>query len=186
MGKVVTKDKNLGYKEAMAEIAKVRKDPHVAVGIQGTSALQVHPESDKLAPVRLVDVATFNEFGTVRAPERSFIRSTMDEERRSLIRLTRDLFFKMGKGKMTTKTALTILGFQIQKLIKKKITDIKSPPNAPSTIEAKKRKSGKKKIRVINSIETGNPLIDTGLMRNSISFDVRMSGEIKDSSEVSK
>lgn len=143
----------------MQEVKKVRGRPHVSVGLQGPSGLKPHPKGEGGATV--VDIGTFNEFGTKHIPERSFIRTTMDENEKELRAITKKLFFKMASGKMTTEKALTILGLKIQALIKKKITDLDTPLNDPVTIARK---------------GSSNPLIDTGLMRNSITFKLSLSG----------
>ena len=157
MGSVVTTDTNRGFNEALEEMKKVKRGPHVKIGWQGQRGLAKHPKSK----VTVVDIATFNEFGTRTIPERSVLRSTIDEERRALLRLNRRLFFLMSAGKMTAFRALTILGLKIQALVKKKITDISVPPNAPSTIRIK---------------GSSNPWIDTGLTRNAVTFKVIQSG----------
>ena len=160
MGVIVTKEIDRGYKKARSEIQKVKiKRPHVAVGFQGESGGARHPEGDGAT---VADVATFNEFGTKDIPERSFIRSTMDEEKPELLRLNKRLFRLMSAGKMTTERALNILGLKIKALIQKKITDLKDPPNHPKTIARKK---------------SSNPLIDTGTMRQSVTFKVKRGGE---------
>jgi len=154
MGKVSTKEINKGYREAMEEMQKVKRGPHVKVGTQGATGSRKHPEGEGAT---ITDIATYNEFGTKTIPERSFIRSTMDDERENLLKMNRKLFFLMAAGKITTARALKILGLVIQSKIKAKITNLREPPNAPRTI-AKKGSS--------------NPLIDTGTLRNSITFKV--------------
>jgi hypothetical protein len=154
---VVTRDVDKGFKEALAQAAKVRKNPVVTIGLQGSGGGKQHGETG----ATVAEVATFNEFGTRNIPERSFIRSTMDENVKDLLALNKSLFYRMAEGKVTTAQALTILGLKIQALIKAKITNLRTPPNAPSTIAKKK---------------SSNPLIDTGLMRNSVTFVVHEGG----------
>ncbi len=156
---VNTKDIDRGRKAVLKEIAIVKRgEPVVKIGLQGKEGAAKHPEGDG---VTVAQVGTFNEFGTRSIPERSFIRSTIDENRRSLLRLNKKLFSKISTGKMTAKEALEILGEKIQLLIKKKITDLRTPPNRPSTIARKK---------------SSNPLIDTGHMRQSVTHKVDMTG----------
>ena len=107
------------------------------------------------------ELAAVHEFGTTKAgkkknitiPERSFIRTTMDEKRGQLNTLTDKLLVQVTLGQFKMKRALQILGEFIETSIKRKITILQDPGNAPSTV-AKKGSS--------------NPLIDTGRMRNSI------------------
>ena len=158
MGRVVTKDNNRRYNEARAEMDRVRHGPTVRIGFRGPEGLAKHPGSPD---VTIVEVATFNEFGTSNIPERSFIRSTMDENRNALLQTNKQLFFEIVVGSMTTERALNILGMKMKALIQKKITDLRTPPNAPSTIRQK---------------GSSNPLIDTGTMRQAVTYKVSMTG----------
>lgn len=154
-----TKDTDKGFKQALAQMQIAKRGPVVQIGFQGREAETMHPESQGTATI--ADVATFNEFGTSKVPERSFIRSTMDENKGALLTLNRELFYMISAGKTTTQKALTILGIKIKALIQKKITDLRTPPNAASTIRQKR---------------SSNPLIDTGVMRASVTHTVKMDG----------
>jgi len=155
---IVIEDIDRGYKKFLAQLRLAKRGPIVKIGIQDDAGL--HGDSG----TTIADIATFNEFGAPGAniPERSFIRSTMDENRQALLKLNKELFFKLAEGRMTTKRALNILGLKIVTLIRKKITDLKDPPNKPATIAHK---------------GSSNPLIDTGLMRASIRHRVEMDGD---------
>jgi len=110
-------------------------------------------------------VAAFNEFGTsgtkssrsggssVKIPPRPFMSTSFDESMDGLNRLKQKLYIKIINGEITLKVALSIIGEYMVAKTKKKIRDIKSPPNAPSTIKKKK---------------SSNPLIDSGQMINSV------------------
>jgi len=154
---VVTKDIDRGYREALRQIDFVKRNkPYVKIGIQSDAGN--HPESEDIT---VADIATFNEFGTINIPPRPFIRDTMDEERAGLLKHTRELYYQMAAGKMTTARALSILGKKITSLIKKKITTLREPPNAPSTIARK---------------GSSNPLIDTGYMRQKVRDEIVLKG----------
>lgn len=113
----------------------------------------------------LVISASANEFGTDIAgkghnttiPERSFIRSTMDEQSAELEAMAGRLIMMILEGKITKNDALSRLGLFMQSKIRAKIVDLRSPPNKPSTITAKR---------------SDNPLIDTGRLLQSISYEV--------------
>lgn len=67
------KDIDLGFKDLVK--AAARSGGLLAVaGIQGSESSASHGD------VRNIDVAVFAEFGTSTAPERSFIRATVDRE----------------------------------------------------------------------------------------------------------
>ena len=90
---------------------------------------------------------------SIKIPERSFMRSTFDEELPALNKRINALFDQVIKGRITPKRALDMLGMNHGKQIQMKITRLRTPPNAPSTIRRKK---------------SSNPLIDSGQMRASI------------------
>lgn len=104
------------------------------------------------------DVAIYNEFGTSRIPERSFLRSTMEERQDEYV----DLLVKgieqfVEKGKPLEDT-LELAGLKAAGDIQQKITDLSDPPNSPLTIALK---------------GSSNPLINTGAMRAAVTHEVR-------------
>lgn len=103
----------------------------------------------------LVEIAATNEFGDPgrRIPERSFIRSTTDEVRPEAFRLMKTGLGRIIDGKTSARKVLGKVGLFMETKIKKKITDLRTPPNAPLTIALK---------------GSDNPLIDTGQLRQSI------------------
>lgn len=105
----------------------------------------------------VVEVAAYNEFGTKHIPERPFIRSTVKKEKPKLKAFSGKLLKKIIDGKLTREKALGLLGQKVAGEIKETITTLRAPPNAASTIAAKK---------------SSNPLIDTGELRQSITFEV--------------
>ena len=156
-----TIDIDRGEKEILRQVEAMKKKPFVKIGILGNAGN--HKETG--TPVVLY--AGANEFGTRdgRVPERSFMRSTMDQENRRLSRETEKLVSQIAQGRQNVMSVLKILGLSIQAKIRKKITTLSSPPNRPSTI-AKKGSS--------------NPLIDTGQLRSSINFEVVEDGRLED------
>lgn len=98
-------------------------------------------------------VAIVHEFGNddIGVPERSFIRTTIFENREEYKDFIRKLSKKMVAGKMDTPQALGLLGLKVSSDIKEKIRTLDSPPL---------------KHRV------GNPLVDTGHLIEVITFQV--------------
>ncbi len=98
-------------------------------------------------------VGAVHEFGSPSRsiPQRSFLRSTIQEQRRPYKRLFRKLTKKIIQGKLSLKKALNLVGLTVQTDVREKITDIKKP---------------------ILKFRKGNPLIDTGHLRQSITFKV--------------
>lgn len=106
----------------------------------------------------LVIYAGANEFGTKKIPERSFLRSAIDEGRQRIVKFVDQQAINLiVKQSQSLKRTLRLLGLFGVKLVKAKI--IKGPfvPNAPATI----RKKGSNK-----------PLIDKGRLLGSITFKV--------------
>ena len=136
--------------------AKKMKGSHVSIGVHETEGSETYPNGAKVS-----EVAFWNEYGTVTAPERSFIRSTVDENRRMLNELTKKLLVKITKGDLTTEKALEKLGFLIQTKIQKKILELNDPKNAPRTIAAK---------------GFNNPLVDSRRLWRSIAYQVVLKG----------
>jgi len=162
----------------MAQIMAIKTKPHVKIGV-----LQEDFGKEKETPTgvekdaTLGEVAVYNEFGTLPpnggvgkhgpvhgTPERSFIRSTADENRKyDWPAYADELRKEVVAGRMTTDRMLGLMGQRIKKDIQMKIRSNVPPPNAPSTIAAK---GGKDKT-----------LINTGQLLNSINYEVVRTGE---------
>jgi phage gpG-like protein len=142
-------DRNLGYKEILAEMKKLEKSPYVKVGVMGEKKHTGGSATN-------VEVAVFHEFGTSTVPERSFIRSTTDEQSRAWSQLTASLRSQIMKLGMRVEQALDIMGLKIKSDIQAKIRSNIPPP-------LKHRE--------------GTALIDTGQLINSIRFVKVMNGQ---------
>ena len=162
--KVTTQEIDRGYAKFQKSVEAVKDQPFIKIGILAEDADKVKAEG-----INLAGIAAVNEFGTDRAgrgkniviPERSFIRSTMDEEKNYFYRITKNALNNIVMGADIFKE-FSIIGLAISSAIKKKITDLREPPNAPSTI----RRKG-----------SSNPLIDTGRMRASVRHKVVLEGD---------
>ncbi len=158
MGKTTVKDNG-----GLALLAKrLAKGASVRVGI-----LQDAPKESKdgdAGPATLMEVAAIHEFGAPQAhiPQRSFIRAAFDEKEREI----RSDLAKVAKlvvfRKATIEQGLAMLGARIVGYMQKRIASGIEPENAPSTI-AKKGSS--------------KPLIDTGQLRNAITFEIIPGGK---------
>jgi len=131
-------------------LKRLEKSGKVNVGIIDAGK---HSESG----LTVAEVGNYNEFGTTRIPERSFMRSTIKEKRKEIVKLQEKLLRKIQSGDMNIDQALGLLGSFIAGEITQKIVDIKSPPNNPYTIKKK---------------GSSNPLVDTGQLKNSITWEV--------------
>lgn len=87
-------------------------------------------------------------------PQRSFIRSAVDENKKKIDDMSAKLAGKIVDG-MSPNQALGIMGNAVQGMIQKKIANGPFEPNKPSTVKKKGR---------------NKPLIDTGHLRQSIRY----------------
>ncbi len=101
----------------------------------------------------LVTVAAANEFGTKRIPERSFIRSTTDEQRGKVEQMKQRILTGIADGTETIDNGLAKLGEFMETKIRDKIVKLAEPPNAEFTIARK---------------GSSNPLVDKGQLLQSI------------------
>lgn len=156
---------DLGYDRLEREILRA-KGSFVKVGVQENT--QRRGEGEKI-PVDMVTVASVNEWGAPKRkiPERSFLRSSFDEQVSTLKVMSIDLYNSVLSKKRTVKTSLTLMGQFFKSKIQQKIVAIMIPPNALSTQRRKGAKT--KKGGLVN-----NPLIDTGQLRQGIRYEVTM------------
>ena len=117
----------------------------------------------------VVDVAMINNFGSNsrNIPARPFMslakKPAIEAIQKPILQMTHFL----NKGKITKKKMAEVVSPLVVSAFKKTITDLREPPNAASTIRKKK---------------SDNPLIDTGLMKNSLTSEVvkmKRNGEVE-------
>ena len=98
-----------------------------------------------------------NEYGTDRIPARPFIGSTVDEQQGLWLDTVAKKAPDICTWKVSINTVVDTLGKKIKVAIKDQIKFISIPKNAPETVEKK---------------GFDDPLIDTGLMLNTIDYEV--------------
>lgn len=105
-------------------------------------------------------IGAANEFGVPSKgiPERSHIRSTIDENAREYRQLGKHLTGMVTDGDLSPKHAHEILGMRVVADIKRTIQHGVPPPNKPATIKAK---------------GSSKTLIASGQMDNAITSEVR-------------
>jgi phage gpG-like protein len=146
------KDNKLEQQRLEKLLTKMANAPHVAVGI-----LQDEKRDDGFS---MVDLAIVHEYGSKdgRIPQRSFIRSTCDENRQEHAKVMSQLKQKYIDGKLTMNQALTQLGEVVSKDMVQTINRGVDPKLADATIRRKK---------------SSKALIDTGRLKGSITHEVR-------------
>ena len=111
-------------------------------------------------------VAAWNEFGTKTIPERPFFRQAiagMEDGIANIIKAG------IATEKMVVDDRLAgRVGEYVAGQVQESITALKDPPNAPETVARKRKKLHGKK-----GVGGGeNPLIDTGFMHDSVTWQV--------------
>lgn len=139
---------------------------YVTIGIHGDKGEQkkivrLHPHDKKLPKgtkretvnpsLTVAQVAQWNEFGAGKIPARSFLRSTFKKRRREI--------HNLAQQTLTTRPDIfyEVIGQYILNEIKKSINEGIPPPNSPVTIARK---------------GSSKPLVDTGQLRNALTFKV--------------
>lgn len=112
-----------------------------------------------------VDIANFNEYGTVNIPSRPFMRDSVDKHEIQI-----DCKILEAKDALLSGAAarevLSFFGELQQNLIQDEITNGDFVSNAPSTLKRKEKK------RAPGNSDPMKPLIDTGRMRQSVHYKV--------------
>jgi hypothetical protein len=142
--------KDNGLNERLAELKSI--GGKVAIGVLGSTAGKSH------GATTLYDVAAANEFGTSRIPERSFLRGTFDANRAKVVAFCKKQGLEVARGNITNAVALERIGAFVQGLIQLRIAAGIPPANKQSTIDRK---------------GSSKPLIDSGQLRSSITYEVR-------------
>lgn len=109
--------------------------------------------------ITLAEVAAIQEFGSPghNIPERSFIRETVQEQTKNLIKLSVKESKKIFALESTTEQSIGVIGEFMKSKIIKKFTANNWTANAPATIKAK---------------GSSTPLIDLGQLRGSIQWEI--------------
>ncbi len=94
----------------------------------------------------------------ITIPERSFLRSGHDAEINGVMNKADKLVGSVIDGKLSEEQLLTIIGQTLSSKIKSFARNLSNPANSSFTIEQK---------------GSSNPLVDTGQMINSISYEVK-------------
>ena len=154
-------DIRANLRNARGQFAKA----YVTVGVQRAEGQQDYEGTD----VTVAQVALWNEFGTPNAehptPERSFMRSTMRENRGLIEQWRKEALLNVITKGWTVEKALTMVGYRMVVLVQNKIKSNIPPENAPWTLERKERLN-----------QGTNTLIATGKLLRSIGFQVHVSG----------
>lgn len=151
--KVIERD--FGWRRIQDEVKKM-KNSYVKIGVLSGAGVY---EASKGERKNLADVATWNEFGTLKIPSRPFMRDAFDQNVAKLRTFISKQQEAIYAGKSTTKNSLELLGIWF----KDKIQDTIEKGNFAQNSEFTKAQKGSDK-----------PLIDTGRLKNSIQHEVKV------------
>ena len=160
------------------EIGVAARGPVVATGFPHEQAEEERTEGGATN----AEIAIFNEFGTETSPPRPFMEIAYTTNRVKMRGMINGLLVQIGEGKLTVAEALKRVGVAHVGQIKEVIGTNVPPPNDPDTILRKLKKAG---FKVVPGATDGGKdaagsvttLIDTGQMRQSTGFEVRMGGK---------
>lgn len=166
---VTLKQKHTNEKWLAPLRKKYSKNYKAEIGFPEKAAGVVYPSvrkeyDDGSAPPRVIDVAVKNEFGF--EPESQFemgipARPFMKLSRGAIITVLhsdiKKLLRRANRGALTARQLAEKVAPKTSDVIKRTIVQIGSPPNSPRTVTIKK---------------SSNPLIDTGLMRKTVTWEV--------------
>lgn len=105
----------------------------------------------------IATIAAVNNFGSAdgHIPARPFLAPAVENGAPEYRRLVEVMLPKVMSGELEMQTLLAQMGQLAEGHVKQQITELRTPPNAQSTIDKK---------------GSDNPLIDTGALRQSIRY----------------
>ena len=112
----------------------------------------------------LAELAAVHEYGSMdlHTPERRWIRGTFEKYNDELVQMQKGIAKKLVTTEMTVEQALGLLGTWAVNKVK---THVKKDTITPDITQATKKAKG-----------SSRPLIDTGLMVNSVTFRIDLKG----------
>ena len=147
---MAVRDVDLGFKAIVKELTKL-DGKEVVAGVLRTAGKSADKKTN------LVDIAIWNEYGTRRIPSRPFLR--IAAEKNDWAKLAQQVGGRVIDGTMAAEQGLDLIGNKMVGDIQQVIGNRSLlAPNAPATV----RRKG-----------SDAPLIDTGQLRQAISFEVR-------------
>lgn len=151
-------DKDHGFKALVERVGSLSK-ASVKVGVlddRGGEAKRARGESP-VKGLTVLEVAKVHEFGTDTIPARSFIRGTVDEQESAIRADQHKIAVQYLSGRVDLRKGLDLLGARVAAKIQQRIARGINPPLDARTIARK---------------GSSKPLVDTGQLRSSITWEV--------------
>lgn len=136
-------------------IAKRKKIPEIAVGFPSSKTKSIeYPTGESV-----IEVAAQNNFGVPgHIPRRPFMSLAKEPTLKKVRPIIKRGLIKVDENKETLENLAEGVGNIAVSQFKNTVVQLKTPPNSPRTIAEKK---------------SDNPLVDTGLMVESLTFEIR-------------
>lgn len=152
--RAVVQDTDMGFDRILEDLKKLG-GYSILTGIQESAKTGAIVKGDRKlkAGQSIAQYAAENEFGTRKIPERSFMRSSFDENVNKIANAANNQIALVIVGKKSINQALHVLEIALQQMVQNKIRAIQTPPNSPVTIAIK---------------GSSKPLIDFGNMIASV------------------
>lgn len=141
------------FKEYENQI-KQFKNSAIKIGLPEKVGGQTHKDSD----MTIAQIGAIHEYGVPEKniPKRSFLREPMLNAQKDINKLIKIKFSAVAENRLSVGRALDQMGLYGQKISQKSFTNNDWASLKPATIKAKGNKS--------------NPLIDSGQLRQSITY----------------
>lgn len=154
----VVKHKNPGFIKKVVQALGVF--PQIAIGFpRGKATSTLYPDGTPVVDVAVWNnYGTYNEDGSVAIPARPFLDTGAMSAVQETKNMRKALIREVRNGRIDQEVAANMIGAKASAIVKRTIRDWKKPPNAPSTIAKKK---------------VDNPLVDTGLLMKTVTWDIR-------------
>jgi hypothetical protein len=155
-------DRDRGWSALKEHVKRAGK---IAVKVGILEAAGNHQNVEEGEPQKTVaELAVVNEYGSSdgRIPARPAWRNSLDESRERITKALGKVAEEIVGG-AAVEVAMSKIGLLGQAIVRRGITRLREPPNAPLTI-AKKGSS--------------NPLIDTSQTRNAVTFELLRGSEV--------
>lgn len=146
-----TKNMFLSYETNIKEF----RESIIKVGIIEKNGGAIHTDRD----LTVAQVGAIHEFGVPEnnIPKRSFIREPIINEQKKINGFIKMKFSQVAQNSMTATAALNQIGLFVSGINQKSFVKNNWTPNSPVTVQIK---------------GSSKPLIDTGQLRQSISYSV--------------
>ena len=151
---IKTRHKNPNALKKVAD--RYKKSFEILVGFPSSKTKSIeYPDGTSV-----IEVAAANNFGVPSRgiPRRPFMTLAKEPTIKKIKPLVKVLVHKLNKGEITMERIVDQIAPVAVNIFKETIVKLRTPPNAPSTIRRKK---------------SDNPLIDSGLLVDTLTFDKR-------------